>query len=218
MSDAMTADGDSAERKNLVRRNRRLLIVLATISLGMGGFGFALSKAYTLLCQATGSQISPNNAAIAVAPAVATGRYIEVYFEKKVFDRLPVRFFPEQDYQKIEVGVEHSNVYHFQNLSDRPIRFRPIHQISPPVAGEHFGMRVCFCFQDQAIGPGETKDFEVSYTFAPELLPEVAEVRLCYSLHEIDDADRGADRGLIEAKIEGGGAIVTPGYRAGDAK
>ncbi|HYE06422.1 MAG TPA: cytochrome c oxidase assembly protein [Planctomycetota bacterium] len=216
MNDAMTTSTEG--QRPLVSRNRRLLLVLATISIGMGGFGFALSKFYTLLCEATGSQISPNNADVASAAPVATGRFVEVFFEKKVFDRLPVRFFPDQDLQKVQVGVEHKNVYHFQNLSNRTVHFRPIHQISPPVAGQHFGMRVCFCFQDQTIRPGETKDFEVSYTFAPELLAEVSEVRLCYSLHEIDDADRGSDRGLIEAKIEGGGAIVTPGYRADDAR
>jgi cytochrome c oxidase assembly protein subunit 11 len=209
----------SAAGRAVARRNRRLRVILAAISLGMLGFGFGLIEFYPLLCRATGVQTAPNNPEIAAAAPRPTGRIIEVFFEKKVFDHLPVRFFPDEECQHAEVGIDHHNVYHFKNLSARPLHFRPIHQISPPVAGKAFGMKLCFCFNDQVIAPGETKDFEVVYTFAPELHESVTTVQICYSLHEIEDGSlRGDDKGMIESKVEGDGAIMTPGYRDGDPR
>jgi cytochrome c oxidase assembly protein subunit 11 len=212
-------EAGSREGRAVARRNRALLIILVTLAVGMGGFGFALTRAYTLLCQATGSEVRPNDPSIASAAEAPTEREIEVYFERKIFDQMPVRFYPDVEYQKVKVGTDVTNVYHFQNLSNRTLHFRPIHQIDPPVAAKAFGMKLCFCFNDQTIGPGETKDFTVQYRFAPTLHENVSMVRLCYSLHEIDDAsaERGSDKAKIDQEVGADGAIVTPGYREGDA-
>ena len=110
--------------------NTKLLLILAGAAVGMVAFAFVvLPPLYTMLCREGGSSMSPNNAAVAMAPDVSTGRFVEVFFEKKIFDNLPLRFTPEHERQRVEVGSDTRNLYRLQNLSDQVVRFRPIHQV-----------------------------------------------------------------------------------------
>jgi cytochrome c oxidase assembly protein subunit 11 len=197
----------------VVAKNKKLLLILTTVALVMLGVGFALIPLYRSFCQAFGLQGSPNNPKVASAAPQHTGRMVEVFFEPKVYDGLPVQFFPDEMAQTVEVGVDVKNVYHFKNLSNETVHFRPVHQVSPPWVGKDFGMKVCFCFNDQTIGPGETRDFPVVYNFAPALEERVNTVTIRYSLFKIaEGAERTADQERIKSQVEGAGAIVTPGF------
>ena len=70
-----------------------------------------------------------------------------------------MRFWCEQPSVQVEVGREAANIYHLENTGREILYIRPIHQVSPIAATPHFGMRLCFCFNDQVIQPGETKTF-----------------------------------------------------------
>ena len=154
-----------------------ILVPVAMLCIGL----FALRPLYLLWCKVSGTQLRPNNPEVAAAAGVHTGRVIKVYFEANVCDGLPVRFWPEQPSQEVEVGQDGHAVYHFHNLSDHVVRFRPIHYISPIAATPNFGMKVCFCFNDQEMAPGETKEYPVVYTFAPALDERIKTVSICYT-------------------------------------
>lgn len=201
---------------SLQRRNRRLLRICLGVVAFAGLFCyFVLVPLYGILCEATGSQMQPNNPAVAAAAPVATGRHVEVFFESKVFDDLPVRFTAEHQTQRVEVGQDARNLYRFQNLSDRTIHFRPVHQVSPSRVAEHFGMKVCFCFNDQTLGPGESAEYPVVYTFAPELDARVKDVTICYSLLAVvEGEDEKASLERLERKTGAAGGVVTPRFKA----
>lgn len=200
-------------------KNKRLLLKLIGVALGCLVIGFLLIPMYRSFCKAFGLNNSPNNSKVASAAPQPTGRMIEVFFEPKIYDALPVQFFPDEMSQKIEVGVDVRNTYHFKNLSNETVHFRPVHQVSPPWVGKDFGMKVCFCFNDQTIGPGETRDFPIVYSFAPTLEERVNVVTIRYSLFKIaEGATRSDDQERIKAQVEGSGAIVTPGFDAGTEK
>jgi cytochrome c oxidase assembly protein subunit 11 len=194
-----------------------LLAVLCAIPLGMLLLAlFAFKPLYGLWCRATGTGMGPaaplasGVAAAAVAPG---GRTVEVFFEAKTYDGLPVRFRPDQASLTVAVGADGLNTYHFKNLSDHRVRFRPIHSVSPLAASRSFGMKICFCFNDQTIEPGETKDFPVLFTFKPDLDERIASVTVRYSLFAITDgADQSLEQQRIQQQVEGAGAIVTPGF------
>lgn len=188
----------------VVASNRRLLRLLGGLAIGIGLISlFGFTSLYSLWCKATGTSMRPNLPGVANAAPIDTGRFIDAYFEGRIFDDLPVIFTADQPIQRIEVGKETINTYHFRNLSDRTIRIRPIHQVSPINATRTFGMRLCFCFQDQTIGPHETKDFPVAYTFSSNLDARIRTVTLCYSVFNIaDGVAPSPEMRRIEAEVK----------------
>ena len=193
----------------------KLAAVVGGLPLAMGLTAFfAMPPLYSLWCTLTGTGMNPNNAAVANAPAAPTGRFVEVFFESRIYDGLPVRFWCEQPSVQVEVGREAFNTYWLENTSDRPIHIRPIHQVSPIAATPHFGMRLCFCFNDQTVQPGEKLEFPVAFTFAPALDPRTATVSVCYSLFSISPgAPRSEDQIRIQREVEKAGGVVSPGFR-----
>jgi cytochrome c oxidase assembly protein subunit 11 len=198
--------------------NRRLLLVLlgvvvAVIVLTM----VVLVPLYNLLCRQSGIQLRPNNTEVASAGAAKTGRFVEVFFESKVFDGLQIAFWADEPSQRAEVGVSTRNIYHFRNQSDQTVRFRPVHQVSPGNIGQHFGMLVCFCFNDQTMEPGATADFPVEYRFDPAMDERVNDVTICYSLLSIVEGEtKEQSEARVKSVTAGQGKIVTPAFRDAD--
>jgi len=169
-----------------VAANRRLLIILGGVVVAIVLMAFLVfPRLYSLWCKVTGTALKPNDAAVAAAPSVATGRFLQVFVESKVFKDLPVDFIATPTSDRVEVGRDAKVTYTLVNRSDRTLRIRPIHQVSPINAARSFGMKICFCFKDQTLAPGERKEFPVIYTFAPDLDQRIATVTLCYSIFEV---------------------------------
>jgi cytochrome c oxidase assembly protein subunit 11 len=176
-------------------------------------FLFGFRTFYGLWCRVTSTGLSPNNASAAAAPSSATGRMVTVYFEGKAYDGLPVRFYPLDPEVRVEVGNDGKTTYRFKNLSDQTVRLRPVHTVSPRLAVDAFGMKVCFCFNDQTIGPGEVKEFPVVFTFAPSLDERVDTVTVRYNLFEIrGDEQPSEQQKRIKAQIDAASGIVSPGF------
>jgi cytochrome c oxidase assembly protein Cox11 len=84
--------------------------------------------------------------------------------------------------------------------------------VSPINAAKHFGMKVCFCFNDQDIEPYGKRSFPVVYSFSPDLDQRVESTTLCYSLFRIaEGVAPSAEMLRIEAEVKGHGAIVGRG-------
>lgn len=214
MSEPATMAEPAADARASRPARNRFRLALAAVSLAMLAlFLFEFPKLYQLWCKATGTQQNPNNAQAAAAPAQATGRFIDVLFEGVPYNDLPVRFYPDQPELKVEVGVDTWNTYHFKNVSDHTVYFRPVHQVSPLAASLYFGMKVCFCFNNQEIPAGETRDFPVAFTFSPDLDPRINTVTIRYGLFPIEPgAPLTDDQKRLQEKLMGGdGGVVTPG-------
>lgn len=182
------------------KANNRLLLILILVALGMGFFFlFGFSAIYTLYCKATGTAMRPNNVKIASAASVATGRFVAVRFESKIFDGLPLTFAVDHPQQQVEVGTYATNGYTVTNPTDQPLHVRPVHQVAPINATVSFAMRICFCFQDQVLAAHETKHFPVEYRFAPTLDARINDVALCYSLFDIKGGRVSEDLKRTEA-------------------
>ncbi len=202
---------------------RRLWWLFGMIAFAIGLmllFLFGYSSFYGLWCKVTGTGMNPNNPQeSAVQPANGEQREIEVFFEAKTYDRLPVRFYPNEPRIVAKVGHDTKVIYRFKNLSDETVRYRPIHQVSPLIAGQHFSMKMCFCFNDQVLGPGESTEYPVVFSFGAGMDPRVTSVTVRYSLHRIREGEvQSAWQKRIEQELEAAGALsgdaktVTPGF------
>lgn len=199
------------------------LFGLGAFAVGMMVFFlFGYSSFYGLWCKITGTGMNPQNPKeAAVLPANGEEREIEVFFEAKTYDRLPVRFYPNEPRIVANIGHDSKVIYRFKNLSDETVRYRPIHQVSPLIAGQHFSMKMCFCFNDQILGPGESTEFPVVFSFGAGIDPRVTSVTVRYSLHRIRDGEVQSEwQKRIERELEAAGAlsgdakVVTPGFES----
>jgi cytochrome c oxidase assembly protein subunit 11 len=126
------------------------------------------------------------------SPSSSTGpileRDINVKFMGVAATGLPIRFGPSTPAVTVHPGRPVHLAYTFTNLSDDSVHFRAVHSIAPQKAAREFQLIQCFCFDDQSLGPRETRDLPVYFALSPRTPSDVHEVLLSYTLFPRDPA------------------------------
>lgn len=185
----MSDDGQTAKRKG-----GRVALVLGAISLLMFALGFALAPLYSMLCEALGLQTASAAVVSAQRPAAVTSsRLVTVRFDTNVPADLPWEFSAEQVRLAVHPGASSEMRFHVRNRSAQTIVGRAIPTIVPWQAAAHFAKTECFCFQDQAIAPGESKELIVRFIVSPQLPDDIDALTLSYTfMRRAADADTAA--------------------------
>ncbi len=171
--------------------NRRLAWLLALVAAGFLGFGFALVPLYNTFCHLTGFNGATGTAAAALTPVDRT-RWVTVEFTGMVMPGLPWKFRPAQRRVRVHPGETAIARYYATNLGDRTFDGRAIMSVSPEVAATHFEKIECFCFHQEALEPGQTREFSVEFFVTPGLPKYVTTMTLSYAF--FPSVERGDDR------------------------
>jgi len=99
---------------------------------------------------------------------------------------LPMRFSPSISSVTTIPGRPVHLSYTFTNMSDDSVFFRAVHSIQPLQAAKEFQLIQCFCFEDQALGPRETRVLPVYFALSPRIPKAVDELTLSYTLFPRD--------------------------------
>lgn len=170
-------------------------------------FGYANVPLFKRFCSAIGIGISPNAEPGEKQEDIVADstRPLKVQFTTTVNDELPIMFESEKSSSEIYVGESDKNIYHFVNLSDDTLYFRPVHSVFPAQASKKYTMLECFCFQDMTLMPHEDISVPLVYYFKPDLDPKVDRVTMHYTLfkRDKDDVDESLKR---DFKISGSGS------------
>lgn len=166
---------------------------LAAMVLLMFSFAYANVPLFKLFCERFGLAGS-NKAAVrgGAGPGLSSttgnilGRNIQVEFMGVAGSGLPVRFGPSIPSLAVHPGKPVRISYTFSNMSDDSVFFRAVHSIVPVPAAKEFQLIQCFCFEDQALGPRETRDLPVYFALSPRFPISVNEIILNYSLFPRD--------------------------------
>jgi cytochrome c oxidase assembly protein subunit 11 len=185
-----------APRESLQRRNRRTLLLLAGITLGMFGFGFALVPLYGLLCQLTGVQSVEQRAALnaASAPgpdvAVARDRWVTVKFDGTVHPDLPWSFEAQERVLRVHPGETRVVNFVATNRSSHTVTGQAIPSVAPWQATGFFNKIECFCFSRQTLAGDETVDMPLRFMVSPDLPEDIRSLTLSYNFMRIQDTDQ----------------------------
>ncbi|MCE2971423.1 MAG: cytochrome c oxidase assembly protein [Burkholderiales bacterium] len=167
--------------------NRRLLLKLLTVVVLMGAFGWALVPIYRKICEITGinlvTRVDPGAAERARNTQVDTSRTITVEFDAN--ERGPWRFKPRVNHLQVHPGELVHVDYDLVNVEPRATVGQAIPSYAPMQAGGYFQKLECFCFQQQALGAGETRSFPVVFFIDPKLPRDVTQITLSYTFFEI---------------------------------
>lgn len=185
------------------RDHRRLLVKLLAIVALAFAFGFALVPLYDAFCAVTGlngktrgpEKISVgglSRLANAAPSAIDASRTVTVEFMGTVMPGLPWEMQPVTTRLDLHPGELHQALYRVHNLSERTIVGQAIPSISPGLAAQHFEKLDCFCFRQQTLGPGETKELPLTFIVKPELDKDIQTITLAYAFFNVAAAQAAA--------------------------
>lgn len=173
--------------------NALLGLILAGSVFLMFSFAYANVPLFKLFCERFGLSGS-GKAAIrgGAGPGLSSttgnilGRDIHVEFMGVAGSGLPVRFGPSVSSLSVHPGRPVRLSYTFTNMSEDSVYFRAVHSIVPIAAAKEFQLIQCFCFEDQTLGPRETRELPVYFALSPRFPVSVNEIILNYTLFPRD--------------------------------
>src|SRR5690348_13528380 len=158
-------------------RHRRLALVLVAGVAAMIGLTYASVPFYRLFCQVTGFGGYTQRADR--APSEALARMVTVRFNADVNVGLPWLFAPLQREVRVHVGETAMAYFRAQNMASRRVTGQATFNVTPDKAGLYFTKIQCFCFNEQALEPGQSVDMPVTFFVDPKLAsdPRMADVQ-----------------------------------------
>lgn len=190
----------SVSSPTLGQTNRRLLKKLLALVVLAFAFGFALVPLYDAFCLVTGLNGKTGNAAQAgnfgfgginksvTAPpsSIDMNRLVTVEFTGTVMPGLPWELLPMTSKLDLHPGELHLVKYRVHNRSDKTIVGQAIPSVSPGLAAQHFEKIDCFCFAQQTLAPGETKELPLTFIVKPEIDNDIHTITLAYAFFHVD--------------------------------
>lgn len=152
------------------RRRHGTALVLGGVVCAMVGLAFAAVPLYRWMCAVTGYDGTTGTAD--AAPGAIGDRLMTVRFDANVARDLPWRFAPKELQVSVRIGEQTLAIYTATNTTDRPITGTATYNVTPEKAGAYFDKIECFCFTEQALKPGETMEFPVSFFVDPAILDD----------------------------------------------
>jgi cytochrome c oxidase assembly protein subunit 11 len=189
----------TAPRDTRAANNRRLALKLGAVTLAMFGFGFALAPMYDLMCEAFG--LNGKTGRIeeqAAAQPVDMNRTVTVEFTGLATSGLPWEFKPLVKKIEVHPGKMTEVKYLVRNLAQEEITGQAIPSVAPGVSAAHFNKIECFCFTQQTLKPGETREMPVRFVVDAGLDKDVHTITLSYSFFNTNK---------LSAKKYGGAAV-----------
>jgi len=171
-------------------RNGATVLLLAAVVVGMAGLSFASVPLYRLFCQATGYGGTTQRAA--VASKAAADAVITVRFNAETAPDLGWEFHPVVPEIQVHPGEQREVLFRAVNRGDEPVTGTATYNVTPTKAGIYFDKLQCFCFTEQLLAPGESRDMGVVFFVDPDVLkdPGTSELRtitLSYTMFRAPD-------------------------------
>ena len=163
-----TAEDVSRKPQPRLGRDALVASICGFVVVLMVGASYAAVPFYNWFCRATGF-----NGTTQVATAAPSGapleRTIAVRFDSNVAGGLPWKFVPEQTEIEVKIGQVVTVFYTVTNQSARTTAGQAAYNVAPLTVGSYFEKLNCFCFTEQTMAPGETREMPVVFYVDPAL-------------------------------------------------
>ena len=189
------------------RRNRATALLLVSVAAGMVGLAFASVPLYTLFCQVTGFGGTTQRAA--AAPREIADAFVTVRFDATTAPDLGWEFRPLVGEVRLRPGEQREVFYRAVNHNAEATTGTATYNVTPTKSGIYFDKLQCFCFTEQTLAPGESRDMGVSFFVDPALLTDpntrdVNTITLSYTMFR----KHGAPPNVAETGRRPAGAVT----------
>jgi cytochrome c oxidase assembly protein subunit 11 len=188
----MTEPTRHHEKKPL-RRDVLVAACCGALVASMVGAAYAAVPFYTWFCKTTGfggtTQVAEK------APDHILGRTLTIRFDSNVTPGLPWKFQPEQNEIQVRVGEVATVHYKVVNEAAREIAGQASYNVSPPTVGAYFDKINCFCFTEQRLKAGETREMTVVFYVDPSIVKDrdqddLNTITLSYTFYRLREPER----------------------------
>ena len=185
-----TASRKAGARRGLTR-DALVAAICGFVGVLMVGASYAAVPFYNWFCRATGF-----NGTTQVAEAAPSGapleRKIAVRFDSNIAGGLPWKFEPEQTEIEIRIGEVVTVYYTVTNQSARSTTGQAAYNVAPLTVGKYFEKINCFCFTEQTMAPGETRQMPVVFYVDPSVVKDsdndgLNTITLSYTFYPVRD-------------------------------
>ncbi len=188
----MTEPTHHHEKKPL-RRDVLVAACCGALVAGMVGAAYAAVPFYSWFCKTTGfggtTQVAER------APDHILGRTLTIRFDSNVTPGLPWKFQPEQNEIQVRIGEVATVHYKVVNEAAREIAGQASYNVSPPTVGAYFDKINCFCFTEQRMKAGETREMTVVFYVDPSIAKDhdqddLNTITLSYTFYRLREPER----------------------------
>jgi len=183
----------AANPTKIPRRDVIVAFACGVTVAAMVGASYAAVPFYNWFCRVTGYGGTPQIAT--AAPTEVVDRLVTVRFDSNVAPGLPWRFEPEQNSIRVKLGEVATVHYRVINEAARPITAQAAYNVTPLLVGSYFQKINCFCFTEQRLKPGETREMAVVFYVDPAMLKDadgagVDTITLSYTFYQQREPSR----------------------------
>jgi len=186
-------EGSRNTGKMLLSRDVFVAACCGTVVVGMVGAAYAAVPLYNWFCKTTGfggtTQVADK------APDHILDRSLTIRFDSTVTSGLPWKFETEQNAIQVRVGEVATVHYKVVNEAAREITAQASYNVSPPTVGAYFDKINCFCFTEQRLKPGETREMTVVFYVDPSIVKDHDQddlniITLSYTFYRLREPER----------------------------
>jgi cytochrome c oxidase assembly protein subunit 11 len=185
-----SASAKAARRRGLTR-DAMVASICGFIVVFMVGASYAAVPFYNWFCRATGFN-GTTQVAESVPSSAPLGRAVAVRFDSNVAGGLPWKFEPEKTEINIKIGEVVTVYYTVTNQSARTTTGQAAYNVAPLTVGKYFTKINCFCFTEQTMAPGETRQMPVVFYVDPSVVKDsdndgLNTITLSYTFYPVRD-------------------------------
>lgn len=174
------------------KRSHKRVVLYGGIAAGiMFAFCFAMVPLYSLLCKQIGTNSSQPNADLVTRAtlnqqkeAIDTTRTVKVQFIAVNHNGMPWDFSPQLKSIEVHPGQQNKVYFHAKNTTDHLMTVQAIPSMTPTIALSHFHKIECFCFRQQSLKAGQSKEMPLVFQIDKDLPKEVKVLTLAYTLFD----------------------------------
>jgi cytochrome c oxidase assembly protein subunit 11 len=163
------ANDKAAVSRRGLGRDAMVAAICGFVVVLMVGASYAAVPFYNWFCRATGFN-GTTQVATAAPTSTPLARKIAVRFDSNVAGGLPWKFEPEQTEIEIRIGEVVTVYYTVTNQSARTTTGQAAYNVAPLTVGKYFQKINCFCFTEQTMAPGETRQMPVVFYVDPSVV------------------------------------------------
>ena len=160
---------------------RKLLLIIPVMLL----FCASLVPLYRQICEVLGVTATRS---VAQNTQVDLSRLVKVDFDATLNRNFAWKFEPVDRHVDIHPGAIVTINYRVTNTMDHPTTGRAVPSFGPPEGGLYFNKIECFCFSNQTLQPGETRDMPVTFFIDPKMPAKLGALTLSYTFFDVTDS------------------------------
>lgn len=168
---------------DLKHLNKQLAFKLCLVVFAALVFGFAIAPFYDVMCKKLGLNGRADTNATALTQKIDKTRWVDVIFTGNTMPGLTWSFHPTQNTIRVHPGEVTLTSYMAKNNGSDNVMGVAVPSVTPELAALYFKKIECFCFKQQTLKSGESKEMPLRFYVSPDLPSEVNTITLSYAFY-----------------------------------